>query len=610
MAYVKIHPRKNADKRIRYMLSHQLPGDPSDSEQCTPEADAASAEFKAVRDMHPNSRRKIEAYEIYQAWSPEESKRLTKDEVNQMGHALVEKYFAGHQFLVVTHSDRPHLHNHILVNAVNMETGRSIPNKKEHLYRLRERSDEICRAKGLSIPNQVAADRKARTPEKVQRMQKFRGHSFVLDMMEKADFARKYATGYDQYKAVLLEFGIGVQIENKNITYFYPGQSHGKRGSKMGKDYHKPSLEKAFRENDQMFQKKPEAIAAFRGEIAVMHLKKGESLKVAVSPRREEKDYGAFTKSVRGEGKYQYPSEAGIKDSIIPLGEIQRAKQVSILDYCKRNRISLSANKKGETVLKGREHAVLSDYEWVNTKNKTRGTIIEFVAAHHNTSFVKAIAKINNNSRLLLLEQHFGEKERSYTSFYIPKPDRMEGPKATEHLARLLQSHGVRPELSKGLLEGNQAQVAKNGLIRFFSPDDASGALEYEPKSQGSWSKKAVGVYRKPFVSKQGTGSQAMVFFEPMHAMREKPFRLFSPQKNHDGILVLWEPSHKMIDPFVAANPHLTELFFVPLNGKKPTQPEIDFFGILGRRYAKHNVQVRMFDPERGMSRPGPELSL
>jgi hypothetical protein len=592
------------------MYTQQLPGDPSDAEGCTPETDVAIAEFKAVRDMHPNSRRKIEAYEIYQAWSPEESKRLTKEEVNQMGRALVEEYFKGHQFIVVTHSNRPHLHNHIIVNAVHPETGRSIPNKKEHLYRLREKSDQICRDRGLSIINGEAIDRAARAPENVQRMRRFRGHSYVLDMMEKADFARKYATSYDQYKALLLEFGVGVQIENKNITYFYPGETVGKRGSKMGKAYNKPFLEKSFRENDEKFQKHPEVLGALRGEMGAMHLKKGESLKLAVTPPLKEKDYSAFTKIARGDGKYEYPSDKALKDSVIPMAEIQRARETSILDYCKRHRIVLTTNKNGDSVLKGREYAVVSDYEWVNTKNKTRGTIIEFVAAHQNTTFLRAISQINNNPRLLFLEQHFGEEKRNYTSFYIPKSERMSAPDDLKHVGRWLQSFGSKPEVAKTLLETERVQVGKTGFIRLFSKDDPTGALEFTPNQDGSWSKKRQGTHRQPFVSKPGTGNRVTIFFDPLHAIRDQLFRLFSPQKDHDGVLVLWEPDHRMVDQFLVANKHVTELFFVPLNGKKPTQPEIDFFGILEKRYAKLNLQIRLFDTERGMTRPGPELSL
>jgi hypothetical protein len=610
MAYVKCRPVQHADNQIRYIFAKQLPGDPSFGEKCTPEAEATIAEFKAVRDLYPNKRRKWQAYEVFQSWSPEESKKLTREQVNQMGRELAEQYFKGHQFVVVTHSNRPHLHNHIFVNAVNIETGKSIPPKIKHVYRLREISDQICRANGLSIINQEAIERAARTPDKVQRMQRFKGHSYILDMMEKADFARKYATSYDQYKAILLEFGIGVQIEKKNITYFYPGHEKGKRGDKMGKVYNKPSLEKTFRENDEKFQKNPEGLASLKAEMAGMKGKKGESLKLPITPPAQDKGYGAFTKTSRGSGKYQYPSDEALKDSVIPIGEIQRARQVSIIDYCKRNRIALTTNAKGETVLKGKEFAVVSDQEWVNTKNKTRGTIIEFVAARHNTTYLGAIAKINNNPRLLLLEQHFGEEKRVYTSFYIPKSQRADPPNAATKLGRLLQSFGAKPEMAKTLLDKERAQVSKSGAIRIFAVGDDSGAWEYVPNQNGTWAKKKLGNARSPFVSKPGFGNKVMIFTDPSHALKERGSRLFADQKDHEGILVLWEPDHKHVDQFVASHRNVTELIFVPGNQKSPSKAELDFFNNLKKRYANLDIEVRVFELGRELTRGGPDLSL
>ena len=61
----------------------------------------------------------------------------------------------------------------------------------------------------------------------------------------------------------------------------------------------------------------------------------------------------------------------------------------------------------------------------VTPKNKTTGSLIEFVSGHDQTTFLRSISKITGNKNLLLLEQHYGEVKRPYTSFYVPK-DRQE----------------------------------------------------------------------------------------------------------------------------------------------------------------------------------------
>jgi len=150
MAIVKIKWNKSASDTLGYVLGEREAGDPVDSRDCSPEKEAAVNEFEAVRSLATTQTRN-EAIHVIQSWSPDESKRLSRDDVNAMGMKLAGDYFKGHQFLVVTHSHGEHLHNHIVVNPVNLETGRRIANKKAHLYNLRRANDAICAEKGLSV---------------------------------------------------------------------------------------------------------------------------------------------------------------------------------------------------------------------------------------------------------------------------------------------------------------------------------------------------------------------------------------------------------------------------------------------------------------------------
>jgi len=95
----------------------------------------------------------------------------------------------------------------------------------------------------------------------------------------------------------------------------------------------------------------------------------------------------------------------------------------------------------------------ISEYEWVNKRNKTKGSLIEFVAAHKNMSFVQAIAEINGNKRLLLLEQHLGEIKRSFTSFYIPKEKQLAKMEAMTRIGHLLSFHGADPKNAETLFK-------------------------------------------------------------------------------------------------------------------------------------------------------------
>ncbi len=59
--------------------------------------------------------------------------------------------FDGFQWGVVTHTDRKHIHNHIVLNSVNYKTGLKWQQSKKDLQLLKDKSDQLCRDYGLSV---------------------------------------------------------------------------------------------------------------------------------------------------------------------------------------------------------------------------------------------------------------------------------------------------------------------------------------------------------------------------------------------------------------------------------------------------------------------------
>lgn len=300
-----------------------------------------------------------------------------------------------------------------------MRLAKKIANKKIHLYQLREINDTIAKERGLSVVGpRKGKDDLARMPDKVQKMMQYNGRSWLLDLCQKADFARAYSSSYDEYVCILKEFGVTARVEEKNISYFYPGKDRGKRGSKLGHFYDKKGLEETFKANDQRFAHFPNIRERLWGETGLpSSVEKAKKVDLFGSSQGY-KDYTRFTPTAREGRPQRHPHELDLRTSMIPIEQIRRARMESIVKYCERNKITLEHHREGEYVLKGRPFVEISDYEWVNKKNRTKGTLIEFVAAHKKMTFLHAIAEINGNKRLLLLEQHLGEVKRNFTSFY------------------------------------------------------------------------------------------------------------------------------------------------------------------------------------------------
>ena len=599
MAIVKIMFRKNANNVIKYVFEHTQPGDHADSENAPPYAQGAIEEFEAIRNFHRIKDGNIQAAHIVQSWDDKDSQKLTPKEVNEMGRKLVENYFKGHQFVVVTHTETGKFHNHIVVGSINMETGKQFENKFKHLHELRKINDKLCLDRGLKIPNQSANERRAHVPQKVQQMVKAGRESWVWDIRNKADLARHMATSHDEYVAYMDALGVKTRTEKENITYFYPGRSRGKRGSKMGKAYDKEGLEKQFKQNDERFQAKPEMReklwASYSSLTQVpnhtLHNAHAHIQAAGMPTEGVEKDYSAFTKVSRQGFRNDQSKKSELVRGIIPVEEIRKARR-SILDYCHENKIPLTKNTRGESVLKDKEYIVINGDTAKNTRNGTHATLIDFAASHQHLTLLQAVARINGNPDLLAFEHHFGEVKRKFTSFYIPKPDQMPHAQAAEHLGRFLATKGISSNLADPLLKHQRAEVSKNGLIRLFGESDSEGALEFTQGADKMWKEKKQGVFKKPFFKRPPNNRRVLLFMEPNSYMAGRGHDLFSDRKSEHGLLVLMEPNVGHVEHYLKTNPEVNRIDFVAPKGRPISQSELDFFGVLKKKLEPFRIEV------------------
>lgn len=89
------------------------------------------------------------AYQIRQSFKPGE---ITPEEANQVGYELGLRFTKGkHAFLVATHTDRAHIHNHIIFNSTSLDCKRKFRDFHNSGLALQKVSDIICAEHGLSI---------------------------------------------------------------------------------------------------------------------------------------------------------------------------------------------------------------------------------------------------------------------------------------------------------------------------------------------------------------------------------------------------------------------------------------------------------------------------
>lgn len=95
------------------------------------------------------SKKDVIAYQIRQSFKPGE---VTPEEANQIGHELAMRFTKGaHAFIVATHTDQKHIHNHIIFNSTTLDCTRKFRDFYFSGIALRKISDLICLEHGLSV---------------------------------------------------------------------------------------------------------------------------------------------------------------------------------------------------------------------------------------------------------------------------------------------------------------------------------------------------------------------------------------------------------------------------------------------------------------------------
>ena len=141
------------------------------SYQCNPELvdlEFAQAKKEYLHKTWRQPKGDVLAYQIRQSFKPGE---ITPEEANEVGYETDMRFTKGkHAFIVATHVDRAHIHNHIIFNSTNLNCDRKFRDFWFSGIALQRLSDIICLEHGLSIiPKVKPSERQRRTkyPERI-----------------------------------------------------------------------------------------------------------------------------------------------------------------------------------------------------------------------------------------------------------------------------------------------------------------------------------------------------------------------------------------------------------------------------------------------------------
>ena len=183
------------------------------------------------------------AYHLRQSFVPGE---ITPEEANRLGNELAMRFTKGnHSFIVATHTDKHHIHNHIIFNAINLDCDRKFRDFQGSKKALARLSDMICLENGYSVIEHPM--------NKGKKYNKWLGENYRRthrdELREAIDIALMEKPRTLEELLKLLE-AAGWEIKRgKHISFRKPGQQRFKRLESLGEEYSEEALTAAFKGN-------------------------------------------------------------------------------------------------------------------------------------------------------------------------------------------------------------------------------------------------------------------------------------------------------------------------------------------------------------------------
>ena len=160
---------------------------------------------------------------------------------------FAEEAFAGeYEAVVAVHTDREHLHAHIIINSVNMVTGYKFQCRDgDWKYKFQPITNKLCKEYGLHItPAEYSKE-----PKNMARPQWEREQAFSKWIKQDALFCAISAENMEHFIFLLEKLGFEVK-QGKHIAVKVPGMKRFKRLDTISEDLSRESLEAMFRYGD------------------------------------------------------------------------------------------------------------------------------------------------------------------------------------------------------------------------------------------------------------------------------------------------------------------------------------------------------------------------
>ena len=154
--------------------------------------------------------RKIHAHHIIQSFSPDD--HLTPEQINRIGYETAKELTGGRfRFIIATHVDKNHIHNHIILNSIDKNSDKKFMWDYKAEHNLRMVSDRLSKIAGAKIIENRYSHRQYEV---------YRKTNYRYEIKQRVYFLIENSKNFEDFKKKAKALHLEIDFRHKHVTYF------------------------------------------------------------------------------------------------------------------------------------------------------------------------------------------------------------------------------------------------------------------------------------------------------------------------------------------------------------------------------------------------------
>ena len=166
--------------------------------------------YEFRHDRQEVNQRKIHSHHIIQSFSPDD--HLTPEQINQIGYETVKELTGGRfRFIVATHVDKDHIHNHIILNSIDKISDKKFMWDYKAEHNLRMVSDRLSKIAGAKIIENRYSHRQYEV---------YRKTNYRYEIKQRVYFLIENSKNFEDLKKKARALNLKIDFRHKHTTFF------------------------------------------------------------------------------------------------------------------------------------------------------------------------------------------------------------------------------------------------------------------------------------------------------------------------------------------------------------------------------------------------------